>query len=84
MKYFKHWAESYDGEEGTVYFEVDDEVVTRQVEIYPNQTLWMSQQDAKDPKFEIADQPFGYLDLGEDNEISRKAFEEMWERAHLN
>ena len=84
MKYYKHWAESQYGDEGSVYFEIDNEIVTRQVELYPDKSYWMTRDSEKDPDFEIADQTFPVMGLTEDDEISREEFEKIWEEAHSN
>lgn len=82
MRYYKHWAESFEGEEGTVYFEIDGEIVNRQIEIYPSQTLWMTRDSQKVLDLDIADQPFCVLDLSENDRVLAEEFEKMWEKAH--
>lgn len=79
-KYYRRSAESELGE-GTVYLEVADEYVVRQVEKYGDEYFWSTADAAKDARFLIADQSLDVLDLDPSHEVTRKEFERLWREA---
>lgn len=74
--YYKHYAES-DWGEGTVYLEIKEGWVVRQVEVYGSKYLY---GDDKHPDH-LADQPFSVLGLGQQDEITKQEFEQIWMKA---
>jgi hypothetical protein len=76
-RYFKHSAESEQGEEGTAYLEVTGDTPTRQVEVYDDR--WRC-GDQEHPEF-LADQPLAELGLDPGDEIAQEEFERVWEEA---
>jgi hypothetical protein len=78
--YFKHYAES-DAGIGTVYFETEDDLVLRQVEIYGDQVFWADRTTQSDPRYRICDQPVSILGLSPDEEMAPSEFESVWNRA---
>lgn len=79
-RYYKGYAESDDGA-GETYIEADNDIVTRQVEIYGEKVYWSDQQTDSDPLHRICDQPVSTLDLTLANEITPEEFEAVWHRA---
>jgi hypothetical protein len=78
--YYKGYSESDDGA-GTIYIEADEDVVTRQIEVYGDKIYWSTQQVDSDPHHRICDQPVSKLDLGFAESIDFEEFESVWERA---
>lgn len=75
-RYFKHDAESDLGA-GMAYLEITNDWPSRQVEVYGEVWKWA---DEAHPEH-LADQPFAVLELGEEHEISSKAFDQVWNEA---
>lgn len=82
MIYYKHDAESVLGE-GTVYLAVESEedIVLQQVEIYSGKAFWSDAESQSDERFMLADQPVSSIGLGEEHQIERAEFEQVWAKA---
>jgi len=79
-KYYAHYAESEDGI-GVAYFEVEGEIVLRQVEVYGERMYWSDQETEADIRHRICDQPVSVVGLTAIDETSPKEFERVWRLA---
>lgn len=86
-KYAKLYSEALDGRIGKWYFEVTDDVVTRQVDVFGTDFYWSDPTGFNKEGYEFTDQPewdeSETSDLDEYEEISEKEFEEVWRAAKL-
>ncbi|MEH2198192.1 hypothetical protein [Nostoc sp.] len=68
-----------------VYLEFADNRASRQVENYSEK--WFISNEIYHPEtggLALCDQPLSYLDLGEEHEISKNEFENIWNQALKN
>jgi hypothetical protein len=79
-RYFKREAESDHGL-GVVYMEFDGEAASRQVEIYGDR--WFDSRTSYYPDVGpgLCDQPLSELGMLDEEEITDKEFEQVWEKA---
>ena len=80
MTYYMDCVESQHGE-GIVYYEVDhdQDIVTRQVEVYGDLMLWGDRTAAE--TCQICDQNASCLEFTAEHIISRDEFKAAWARA---
>ena len=74
--YYRYEGESDLGE-GTVFIEVSEGLVTRQVEVYGTVWLWGDTYY----NCHLAELPARELELSDDERISIREFEDVWTRA---
>ena len=79
-RFYRSYAESQDGEVGTCFYEVNGNLVTRQVWCFGDQLFWATPTASKNQTHEFTDQPEwdegdGAIDLVE---CDRKMFERIW------
>jgi hypothetical protein len=78
--YYKHFAESIAGE-GIAFFEVCNNIITRQVEIYGGKQYWADGKSQKSSQFMLADRFASEINLKEEHEVTRQQFDKVWESA---
>ncbi len=78
-KYYRHWTESEHGE-GTVYFELLDSWITRQIEVFGQKFIWCDENGCSDERAMLSDQPVDIATLKDAIEIDKSEFESLWER----
>lgn len=81
--FYRCYAESQDGDVGTCFYEIDGNLVTRQIWDFNGHLFWANSGTHKDPAHEFTDQPEwndgdGAIDLIETDAAS---FEKIWAQA---
>jgi hypothetical protein len=80
MKYYKSYSESHNGDEGEFICEVENGIITRQINIYKGVLYWATPSDEYDEEYFYTDQP-EFEPTAKDVEITKDEFLNLWEQA---
>ena len=82
-RFYRCYAESLEGDIGTCFYEVDGNLVTRQIWAFNGQLYWANSASHKDQAHEFTDQPEWNDGDGADDlvECDAATFETIWAQA---
>jgi hypothetical protein len=84
IKYLKFYAVSLNNEDGNYYCEVIDGKITRQINLFGEQSYWATPETERDPKYDFTDQAsLSIREQNEGEEITREKFDELWNASIL-
>ena len=79
--YYKHYAESHDGDVGECYYDVRDGLVVRQVSVFDGVYYWATLQNCYDEQYDFTEKPeFDESDV-DSQSIPPEVFDAVWSAA---
>ncbi|SEN27341.1 hypothetical protein SAMN04488505_109120 [Chitinophaga rupis] len=80
LKYFKKEGESADGKLGYFYLEFDGDYISKQIEVYEDEIVYLDIDHPIIGNHMLGDQPFEFFDYSENEFISAEDFYEVWNK----
>ncbi|PUA28481.1 MAG: hypothetical protein B0W54_18735 [Cellvibrio sp. 79] len=81
MKYYKCYTESHEGMEGHFFCEVDNGIITRQINAFGDNLYWATPEAENNEEYFYTDQP-EFEPTDSDLEITEEEFKKLWDKAN--